>query len=236
MKNDVGNKQRWINLHQNAVIDDERLEPPEAVIKMFNDKNSSLTSPSSIALEVGCGFGRNIKYLLDNHYVNKIIGIDQTEEAIMKADVILRDYIDNDKCNLYIMDAGKHISFPNNHVDIVFDIMSAITFITDEKDRLQYWTEIKRILKPGGIFYFYTVRAEGNILDSIEGSIDIDSGTFQRKFDGMKEKSYTEEEIFYFTKGMIKKELSILSNHCRAFGERKFVRPNGFWFGAFVKI
>ncbi|MCM0347408.1 class I SAM-dependent methyltransferase [Bacteroides fragilis] len=235
MGNDIGNRQRWINLHQNTIIDDERLEPTEAIIKIFNDKKDCQISQSFIALEVGCGFGRNIKYLLDNQYVNKIIGIDQTAEAILQADAILKNYIDNDRCNLYIMDAGKNISLPNNHVDIVFDIMSAVTFITDEKERLQYWTEIKRILKPGGIFYFYTVRAEGNILDSIEGSIDIDSGTFQRKFDGMKEKSYTEEEILLFTKGMKKRELSILSNHCRAFGERKFVRPNGFWFGAFIK-
>lgn len=235
MGNDVGNKQRWINLHQNTIIDNERLEPPEAVIKIFNDKNNCLISENSIALEVGCGFGRNIKYLLDNQYINRIIGIDQTKEAIMQADAILRDYIDSDRCNLCIMDAGKNISFPNNYVDIVFDVMSAVTFITDEEDRLQYWSEIKRILKPGGVFYFYTVRSEGDILDSIEGSIDIDSGTFQRKFDGMKEKSYTENEILFFTKGMEKRELSILSNHCRAFGERKFVRPNGFWFGAFVK-
>lgn len=235
MVHDVGNKQRWTNLHQNAIIDDDRLEPTEAIKKILVDKENVVTSTDSLALEVGCGFGRNIKYLLDNQYMSKIMGIDQTKEAIIKANTLLENYIKKKRCDLYIMDAGKSISFPNNHIDIVFDIMSAITFITEEKDRLQYWSEIKRILKPGGIFYFLTVRAEGEILDSIEGSKDIESGMFQRKFDGMKEKSYTEEEIMFFTKGMRKKTLSTLSCHYRAFGERKFVRPNGFWFGAFVK-
>lgn len=230
----MDNKQKWINLHQNTIIDEERLEPPEAIVKIFNDKNNIQHSQDNIVLEIGCGFGRNIKYLLDNQYTNKIIGIDQTKEAIEKANFILKDYI-NKNCELYLMDAGKSISLPNNSVDIAFDIMSAITFITSEKDRIQYWSEVKRILKTGGIFYFYTVRAEGEILDSIKGSMDSESGTFQRKFDGMKEKSYTEEEILSFTKGLKKRELSILSSHCRAFGERKFVRPNGFWFGVFVK-
>lgn len=235
MGNDIGNKERWTNLHKNAIIDNDRLEPTEALIKIYNSKSDCFVSASSVALEVGCGFGRNIKYLLDNNYVNKIIGIDQTKEAINKAETLLRDYIDNNSCELCIMDAGKSISFPDDSIDIAFDIMSAITFITNEEDRIQYWSEIKRVLKPGGVFYFFTVRAEGEILDSIEGSTDVDSGMFQRKFDGMKEKSYTEEEIVSFTDGMKKKELSILSSHCRAFGERKFIRPNGFWFGAFIK-
>lgn len=235
MENKMSNKERWIDLHKHAIINDERLEPTEAIQKILNDKNKGFASEKNIVLEIGCGFGRNIKYLLDNHYSDKIIGIDQTLEVVSRAQTVLRNYIEDGKCLLYIMDAGKKIDMPDNSIDIVFDIMSAITFIIDEDDRKRYWTEIKRILKPKGIFYFLTVRAEGKILDSVEGSNDVNTGTFQRKFDGMKEKSYSEEEISSFTEGFEKKELSILSNHYRAFGDREFVRIDGFWFGAFVK-
>lgn len=230
------NKEKWSSLHKNVLIDDERLEPTDTIKSILNyPRHPETAGNEKVTLEVGCGYGRNMKYLLDNKFTDKIIGIDQTEYAISHASNILSNYIADGKCFLSIMDAGKEISFPNHYFDYVIDIMSAITFISSEDERIKYWSEVKRILKPGGFFMFLTVRAEGTIKDVLYDGENLDNGLFKRKLDGMIEKTYSRDEIYHFTNGMKEIELIIISDHLRAFGERKFDRENGFWFGIYMK-
>lgn len=229
------NKKKWSSLHNDVVIDEERLEPTQTIKSILNYPHLPETGVNKkIALEVGCGFGRNMKYLLDNNFADRIIGIDQTESAIKRATSVLKNYIENGHCSLNVMDAGKKISISDHSVDYVIDIMSAITFIAVENERMNYWSEVKRVLKPGGLFMFLTVRAEGNIKDALDDGEELNNGLFKRQFDGMIEKSYSRDELSKFTKGMKKLDLFIVSEHFRAFGEREFNRENGFWFGIYM--
>lgn len=115
----------------------------------------------SSAIEFGCGFGRNLKYVRENRISDVVYGIDQTEEALVKSRELLAPYIDDGSCILKRMDASKHLDFPDEVFDLAFDIMSPITFIPTQDARKTYFLEVRRVLKPGGVYLFLTGRAEG---------------------------------------------------------------------------
>lgn len=69
-------------------------------------KKIKAAKPESL-LEIGCGFGRNIKFLIDNGVsAHKITGIDISKNMIKEA----KKYIGNNKVNLLVGDA-KNLKF-----------------------------------------------------------------------------------------------------------------------------
>lgn len=73
-----------------------------------------LIKPRKI-LEIGCGFGRNIRFLIDNGFdPEKITGIDISPKMIKNA----KKYIDSEKVKLLIADAGK-LPFKSSSFDLV---------------------------------------------------------------------------------------------------------------------
>lgn len=72
-------------------------------------------SPKSI-LEVGCGFGRNVKFLRDSNFLSKtIVGVDISKAMLDKAKVYLQD----NKIKL-IQSSADNIPFENKSFDCVF--------------------------------------------------------------------------------------------------------------------
>lgn len=76
--------------------------------------NITNENPSNI-LEVGCGFGRNIKFLLENGVTASITGIDLSRSMIANA----KNYLDNSKVKLITGDINN-LPFKNNSYDLVF--------------------------------------------------------------------------------------------------------------------
>lgn len=73
-----------------------------------------MDKPTSI-LEVGCGFGRNIKYLIDNNYpAEKITGIDISSQMIKQA----KKFINNKKVSLVVGECNN-LPFKDNSFDMV---------------------------------------------------------------------------------------------------------------------
>jgi len=232
------NHTRWTALHQKSTQLATRVTPSYAIKRILAHKEAVRTqSDRREILEVGCGFGRNLLYLIENGFCDVIHGVDQTPVAVESSRALLSDYVGRGLCFLSVMDAGRGLAFADNSFDCVFDIMSAITFIPQQEDRQRYWSEVARILKPGGVYMFLTVRAEAEarIRDRLASSVELEKGLFRREQDGMIEKCYTAEEIRQLTRGLDEVELSITSEHIRAFGDEHFDRQDGFWFGIFRK-
>lgn len=95
-------------------------EEPQVIMHSFNVKTLELikdSNPKSI-LEVGCGFGRNLKYFIDNGFnPNNIAGVDISRLMLLKA----RKYICNNKdVKLIYGDVTKKLPFDDNSYDLVF--------------------------------------------------------------------------------------------------------------------
>lgn len=98
-------------------------------------------------LDIGCGTGELEKYLSEIITCDRIYAIDISEKMIERA----RKKFRGKECipNFLTYDA-KRIPFPDSYFDVVFSSMVLHHFADDEK--LTVLEEIKRVLKPNGIY------------------------------------------------------------------------------------
>ena len=185
---------------------------------------------------MGCGFGRNLSYLIEKDFSDEYFGLDITDTAIEKCSTLLSSYVEKGVLTLSIGNAGKNIDYPGSYFDCVFDIMSAITFIVDEDERKKYFEEVTRVLKSGGVYFFLTARKEGVFKDAFNDKNLLEKGFIKRKFDSMLERVYSYDELISLLDGLELINLEVVSEHTRAFGDEKFIRENGFWLGSFRKL
>lgn len=231
------NHKKWNELHNQSAKMKTRLNPNEAIKKIIRFKNNHDTSASNRkVLEVGCGFGRNLYYLMDNHYAESYYGVDLTNKSVDIAKKLLSESFPQTECYIKQADVGEGLDYEGNYFDSVFDIMSAITFIVDEEDRQRYFSEVKRVLKKGGVYYFYCPRKGGIFRDAILDDNLLEKGYIRRELDCMLERVYTKKELVEFLQPLKLIQLEINSKHTRAFGNEIFIRDEGFWFGAFQKV
>ncbi len=93
-------------------------------------------------LDVGCGTGFIIN--IAKNYFREIIGIDLTPSMIRQIDLA------SDKSTIKVAIANSEaIPCPDNY----FDVVTANAFLHHLPDLKQTLKEIRRVLRPGGIFY-----------------------------------------------------------------------------------
>lgn len=99
------------------------------------------------SLEIGCGAGTGIELILDRFGADRAIGVDLDEKMIAKARRRLADR--GDRVDLRVGDA-EDTGLPDGSVDAVFDF-AIVHHIPDWRGALR---EVRRVLRPGGRFYF----------------------------------------------------------------------------------
>lgn len=95
-------------------------------------------------LDVGCGYGRILNELYNMGYTD-LTGID------FSSGMIERGKIQFPHLNLFVKE-NEAIDFPDNHFDAVI-LFAVLTCIPSDSEQKKLITEIKRVLKPGGILY-----------------------------------------------------------------------------------
>jgi len=100
-----------------------------------------------VALEYGCGPGRNLVRFANRF--ERVDGIDIAEENIKKAK-LYKDSCGVAKGLLFAND-GKTIDVPNDTYDVVFSVI-CLQHICCHEIRKSIMQEIYRVLKPGGSF------------------------------------------------------------------------------------
>lgn len=97
-----------------------------------------------MVLDIGCGYGRTLNELYNEGYRN-LIGIDYSKEMISRGQKI------NPNIEYRIADAEK-LNLEDNSVDSVI-LLGVLTCTVSDADQENLVSEIKRVLKPGGIIY-----------------------------------------------------------------------------------
>ena len=108
--------------------------------ELFYDWIKDFITKDSIMLEIGAGRGKRHPYNFAD-IANKVIGVDMDPRVI-----------DNPNLN----EALCIDFFDNDFDDASFDIIFANSVVEHIKDPIRLLTEIKRLLKPDGFFFFKT--------------------------------------------------------------------------------
>jgi len=111
--------------------------------------------PADLVLDVGCGLGGTARYLAA-HYQSRVKGIDLTE-AYISAGTKLTDFAGlGDRVELLCCSA---LDLP--YEDEWFDVVLTQHVQMNIADKHRFYSEIARVLKPGGRFIFHDVFSSG---------------------------------------------------------------------------
>jgi SAM-dependent methyltransferase len=112
-------------------------------------------------LDAGCGEGRNAVYFIQKNY--QLFGIDPNETAIQYCRYLAKSL--NSAYDSHRFQTGRleEIPFHAGAFDAI--VCSAVLhFAKDVDNFMEMAREIHRVLKPGGMFWFRTCTAFGEIL------------------------------------------------------------------------
>jgi ubiquinone/menaquinone biosynthesis C-methylase UbiE len=107
--------------------------------------------PSDLVLDVGCGLGGTARYLAEQYKCN-VVGIDLTEEYISVGKKLTELVGLSDRVELR---HGSALEIP--YKDERFDIVWTEHVQMNIADKHQFYSEIARVLKPGGRLLFHDI-------------------------------------------------------------------------------
>lgn len=144
------------------------------------------------ALDLGCGNGRNLLWLSET-YGMRGVGYDISREAIKQAERLAKE----ENLNLIFETRSlvEPVPLPDESQTIVLDMMAS--HFLNEENRKKLITDIFRVLKPGGYFFYKTFlldedqHAKRMIAENPAG----EKNTYIHPKIGVAEHVSTEEEI-----------------------------------------
>jgi SAM-dependent methyltransferase len=144
--------------YDNSVVNDYQKatesNPYQRVIVCSHLLDSMEEISNKDILDVGCGFGRHIKYILNNsNSFNRLVGIDKSEDQIKKCIDTLK-YMNNNKLEFYtsdIVDDEIFIILNKNSFDLVYNNF-VISYCADTQEVKKFLKNCYELLKPGGKF------------------------------------------------------------------------------------
>ncbi len=137
---------------------------------------------SGLCLDLGCGIGQYSKWFMDNGY--EVISSDISKIALEK----VKEFNDN----IVNLDMREKLPFEDNKFDLVFANLSIHYF--NEADTKNLMSEVKRILKKGGLFIGSVnglqVLNKMKDAEEIEHHYYLNKGKYSRLFDVEDVKKY----------------------------------------------
>jgi len=119
-------------------------------IYLFDQLLRKRITPGMRILDAGCGFGRNLVYLLREGL--EVFGVDSDPRALKETRRLAASIAPTLPANNFRLEPVESISFPDAFADVV--ISSAVLhFAASEKHFQAMLTGTWRVLKPGGLFF-----------------------------------------------------------------------------------
>jgi SAM-dependent methyltransferase len=113
-------------------------------------------NPTSLAVDLGCGNGRNLVYLSEQ-YGMRGLGYDISDEGVTQARELSRDL----PIVYEVRSIDGNLNVDDSSVSLVLDMMTS--HFLKEAGREHLIAEIVRILKPGGWLFFKSFLLEEDI-------------------------------------------------------------------------
>ncbi len=139
------------------MLSDEPAEDLEKFTRFLErEHGKKFLNVTALALDLGCGNGRNLVYLAKK-FGMRGIGYDTSEVAIAQAKKAASDSVKNpgsgqNGLQFFVRSISEPIPLPDASVTIALDMMSSHVLKRAEREALR--TEILRVLKPGGWLFF----------------------------------------------------------------------------------
>ena len=124
--------------------------------------------PDMCVLDAGCGFGRNLVYLLREGC--EVFGVDLDPEAVEHVQALARELNPGLKTENFQVAAIEKMPFPDAAADVVI-CNSVLHFARDDKHFLSMVEELWRVLKPGGMLFVRLGSRIGMNFKRIRGNI-----------------------------------------------------------------
>jgi SAM-dependent methyltransferase len=119
-------------------------------IYLFDQLLKGRISPGMRILDAGCGYGRNLVYLLREGY--EVFGADADAQAVEHVRSIARKLAPTIPATNFRVEAVEHMSFD----DACADVVVSNTVLHLAGDDAQFESMLRgswRVLKPGGLFF-----------------------------------------------------------------------------------
>jgi len=154
-------------------------------------------------LDLACGTGKHIKFLKRKN--RKIFGADFSYPMLSIAKQ------NNVSCKKLITNDARKIAFKNNSFDAVLMLYDSINYMLTDNDINLLFSEVYRILNPGGVFIFDFVTVEGlkNCSDDYFESDSWDGLAYERHSWFSKKDKIQHNEFLFLFNGESYKELHI---------------------------
>ena len=190
----------WDKEHKNpfALLQMDSADASSGVVKFFDWLQTNNEKPLK-ALEIGCGKGRNVIWLVKQGL--DATGIDFSEVAIKEARKRAKS-VGANKAHFFIHDVTKPWPFDSNRFDIVIDCF-ATTDIESIKGRNFAAKEILRVLKPGGYLLVYSLSTDDEFhKEMIKISPAKEKNAFLNPHTGKFEKTFDRQDLLNLHKNL----------------------------------
>jgi SAM-dependent methyltransferase len=149
------------------------------IVRTLAARHGSPINGKARVLDVGCGWGRTLRFFLRDVPASQLHGVDVLPKAI---ELSRRT---NPWCQFSVVQPGTSTAFPDGAFDVVY-MYSVFSHLSEPAHR-QWLNELARLLRPGGLFMAttwdrdYIARCEqsrhGDLRGAHLGSVDAFVGT-----------------------------------------------------------
>jgi SAM-dependent methyltransferase len=145
-------------------------------IYLFDQLLKGRIAPEMRLLDAGCGFGRNLVYLLREGY--HVCAVDSSAEAVTHVRALARSLAPALPESNFRQEPIERMSFEDASADVVLS-SAVLHFARDDAHFEAMLAEMWRVLKPGGLFFCRLASTIG-----IESQVRLIEGRRHRLPDG----------------------------------------------------
>lgn len=157
-------QEAWNNEYTNSqgVPTSTRTTPSLAVKKLLDYFNSNGITTGKRVIDLGCGMGRNTRYLAERGF--QVTAVDFAQSALGKLEESINGEVYAGNITIRQCSLADTLPFVDSSFDFAIDIVTTMTLMPDELKGFS--NELKRILVPDGYYLTYVLADDDGYLQA----------------------------------------------------------------------